>query len=97
MVFILSVVSIKCEVSQRSIISPLLYLIYVNDIFNVCNLIKYVLYDDDAVLIISCDNIATFFSNAFKYFAMFSIWFSGNKLAVIAKKTKFVLFTASNA
>ena len=47
---------IKCEVPQGSIINPLLYLIYVNDIFNACNSIKYVLYADDIVSIISCDN-----------------------------------------
>ena len=72
---------IKCGVSQGSIIGSLLFLIYVNDIFNVCNLSKCVLYADDTVLIISYDNVATLFSNASKYFAMLSIWFSGNKLA----------------
>ena len=53
--------------------SSYLYLIYFNDIFNVCTLIKCILYADDTVLIISCDNIATLFSKPSKYFAMTSI------------------------
>ena len=87
---------IKCGIPQESIIGSVSYLIYVNDIFNFSNLIKCLLYADDTVLIISCDNIATLISNASEYFAIFSKWFSDKKLALYAKKTKFVLFTASN-
>ena len=64
-------------------------------IFNVCNLFKCIHYADDAVLIISCDNIVTLFSNAYKYFAMFSKWFFDNKLALNAKKTIFVLLATT--
>ena len=87
---------IKCGVLQGSIISPLLYLIYFNDIFNVCNLIKCVLYADYNILIISCDSIATLFSKESKYFAMISIWFSDNKLPLNTKKTRFILLATCN-
>ena len=44
---------ITTGVPQGSIIGPLMYAIYVNDIFNVTDFIKCVLYADDTVIIIS--------------------------------------------
>ena len=39
--------------SQGSVLTPLLYLLYVKDIFNVSNVVKSLLYAGDIVLIIS--------------------------------------------
>ena len=49
--------------SQGSIILPLKYLLYVNDIFNVVdvNIIECVLHTDDIALIISANSIDELF------------------------------------
>ena len=48
-------------VPQGSILGSYLYLIYVNDIFNVCNEVKCVLYVDDTTLILIGPNIKSAF------------------------------------
>jgi hypothetical protein len=69
-----------------------LYLIDVNDVFYVSNVIKTVLYADDTVLIASSYNIASLITLATTQFALYSIWFSDNLLAINADKTNFMLF-----
>ena len=83
-------------VPHGSILGFYLYLIYVNDIFNVCNKVKRVLYADDTALILIEPNIKSVFDRAPALFMLFSTWFIDNKLALNSKKTDFVLFSSCN-
>ena len=84
-------------VPQGSILGSYLYLIYVNDIFNVCNEVKCVLYADNTTLILIGPNIKSVFDRAPALFMLFSTLFIDNKLALNSKKTNFVLFSSCNA
>ena len=83
--------AVTCGVPQGSILGPLLFLIYVNDITNVItNNYSMILFADDTNLIFEIENQDTHFIN--QVLTDISKWFSSNKLSLNIDKTKFILF-----
>jgi hypothetical protein len=68
---------IKCGVPQGSILGPLLYLIYVNDICFSCNS-SILLFADDTTIYVSDSNIDILFNNAKILLNSLFIWFCSN-------------------
>ena len=85
--------TVKCGVPQGSILGPLLFIIYINDIVNVSDLLKFVLFADDTNLFASGNNIKSLCSMISGELEKLNTWFCVNKLSLNLTKTSFMVFT----
>jgi hypothetical protein len=87
-----SLQTITCGVPQGSILGPLLFIIYINDITQVSSLMKFILFADDTNLLLSDCNLANLISKANIEINKISNWLKINKLSLNIKKTHYILF-----
>ena len=86
---------ISTGIPQGSIIGPLLFFIYINDLPSVSNILNMLMYADDTTL--NCNfnkDINEMIINRELY--KVSTWLSANKLALNVSKTKFIRFRTLN-
>jgi hypothetical protein len=85
---------ISCGVPQGSILGPLLFLVYVNDMKGVtdCNLI---LYADDSALMISDKDVTKIEQKLEIELKSVCDWLIDNKLSIHLGKTESILFRSS--
>ena len=83
---------ISCGVPQGSILGPLLFTLYVNDLSSVAVHSKVVLYADDTAIFVSGKNIEDIQGKLSSDLERISAWLYANKLTLNANKTKTMLF-----
>ena len=88
--------AIKCGVPQGSILGPLLFILYINDIVNSTSLLQFVLFADDTTLLFSHPNIESQIHIINNELEEICNWFKANKLSVNASKTNYMLFGTSH-
>ena len=85
--------NVLCRVPQRSIVGPILFILYINDMCNVSTLLKPILFADDTNLFYSGKDIKELCSVVSTELDKLCKWFQVNKLSLNTSKTNFMVFT----
>ena len=81
---------------QRSILGPLLFLLYVNDLHHASNVLNSVMPVDYTNLFFSHSDINILFKRINRELKNVSNWFNANELSLNFKKTKYSFFHISS-
>ena len=84
--------AIICGVPQGSILGPLLFIIYVNDLCSVSKIFEPIIFADDTNLFFSHKSIKELFHIANLELNKVFKWFNANKLSLNKDKTKYKFF-----
>jgi len=86
-----NVKNITCGVPQGSILGPLLFILYVNDIVHTSSILKFVLFADDTTILYSHKNLPDKIEMINTELLKVTNWFKANKLSINVTKTNFMI------
>ena len=85
--------NVLCGVPQGSILGPIIFILYINDMCNVSTLLKPILFADDTNLFYSGKDIKELCSVVSIELDTSCKWFQVNKLSLNISKLNFMVFT----
>ena len=84
--------TMKCGVPQGSVLRPLLFSIYVNDITKCSQILFFISFADDTYLFLSHKDVRTLYKIMNQELKQVSLWITANKLSLNVNKTQFMIF-----
>ena len=86
----------NCGVPQGTVLGPILFLIYINDIINSYKLLKLKMFADDTTLFLEDNDILRLQENVNNELLKINNWLISNRLSINLKKTYYMIFNSSN-
>ena len=83
---------VECGVPQGSVLGPLFFILYLNDMIRAAEELALVLFADDTSIFVKGRSREELFAKVNRGLAQLSVWFRCNKLTLNLKKTEYVYF-----
>ena len=87
--------TVECGVPQGSVLGPKLFLLYINDITEVSDLLKFILFADDTTILCSHSDINSLILTLNHELQKLYDWFAANKLSLNISKTNYMIFNGA--
>ena len=84
--------AVTCGVPQSSVLDPTLFLLYINDLCNVSQLLKFILFADDTNIFLSGTDVHYLCRVMCEELVKLENWFRLNKLSLNVNATNYVVF-----
>ena len=83
---------INCGVPQGSVLGPLLFILYINDLHKACTTGNIRIFADDTTVFFKCETKNDIISKGTQIMTQLNEWFKANRLTLNSEKSNFIVF-----